>query len=353
MKKIKFLIDKTKVGIRIFNIRQYMNLTLEEFGTLFQAGKSNVQKWEIGSSLPTRERLAKISKKGNMTVNELLYGSIDEFLENNIDVLVENSDYPFKGINKYSLISSTKNHIDYINETTDKPISVNELDKVQNAFNKALSVVIQGILDKYNKVKSFMLDNTKIGEKVLHDYFFDKSDIFNKGKESTNLKIDFIEYAYPLDQFIQFIESDNIENKIKFHSNLEDINELIKKEIDGYFLTMKKTLSTYSLSKLINININNDETLHSYIHYSTGSDYTIIELKENKYNLENFNRVTGVFVENENTLYYLAHYKSIDQVPLIKEALYFVLNHDNSYQITKITDIPDCKYIAPVIGRLE
>ena len=62
-----------------------MNLTLEEFGNLFQAGKSNVQKWEIGSSLPTRERLDKIAKKGNMTVNELLYGSIDEFLENNLE----------------------------------------------------------------------------------------------------------------------------------------------------------------------------------------------------------------------------------------------------------------------------
>lgn len=353
MKKIKFIIDKSKVGNRIFEIRQNMNLTLEEFGNLFQAGKSNVQKWEIGSSLPTRERLDKISKKGNMNINELLYGSIDEFLENNIDVLVENSDYPFKGISKYSLISATKNHIDYINKITDTPISVNELDKVQNAFNKALSMAIHVVLDKYNKVKSFMLDNTKIGEKVLHDYFFDKSDIFNKGNESTKLKTDFMKYAYPLDQFVKFIESDDIENKIKFRSNLEDINELIKKEIDGYFLTMKKTLSTYSLSKLINVNINNDETLHSYIHYSTGSDYTIIELKENKYNLENFNRVTGIFVENENTLYYLAHYKSIDQVPLIKEALYFLLNHDNTYQITKITEIPNCKYVAPILGKLE
>lgn len=353
MKKIKFIIDKSKVGNRIFEIRQNMNLTLEEFGNLFQAGKSNVQKWEIGSSLPTRERLDKISKKGNMNINELLYGSIDEFLENNIDILVENSDYPFKGINKYSLISATKNHIDYINKITDTPISVNELDKVQNAFNKALSMAIHVVLDKYNKVKSFMLDNKKIGEKVLHDYFFDKSDILNKGNESTKLKTDFIKYAYPLDQFVKFIESDDIENKIKFRSNLEDINELIKKEIDGYFLTMKKTLSTYSLNKLINVKINNDETLHSYIHYSTGSDYTIIELKENKYNLENFNRVTGVFVENENTLYYLAHYNSIDQVPLIKDALYFVLNHDNTYQITKITEIPNCKYVAPILGKLE
>ena len=350
---MKLNINKKAVGSRIKQIRLNKGYTLESFGKLFGASKGNVQQWENGISLPNKERLATISKIADMTVNELLYGSIDEFLENNIDGLVENSDYPFKRINKYSLISSTKNHIDYINETTNTPISVNELDKVQNAFNKVLSIVIQDVLDKYNNVKSFMLDNTKIGEKVLHDYFFDKSDIFNKRNESTELKTYFKKYAYPLDRFIKFIESDDIENKIKFRSNLEDINELIEKEIDGYFLTMKKTLSTYSLSKLINVNINSDETLHSYIHYSTGSDYTILELKENKYNLENFNRVTGVFVENENTLYYLAHYKSIDRVPLIKDALYFILNHDNTYQITKITEIPNCKYIAPIIGKLE
>ena len=40
-------------------------------------------------------------------------------------------------------------------------------------------------------------------------------------------------------------------------------------------------------------------------------------------------------------------------VPLNTEADYFILNHDNTYQITKITEIPDCKYIAPVIGKLE
>ena len=58
-------------------------------------------------------------------------------------------------------------------------------------------------------------------------------------------------------------------------------------------------------------------------------------------------------VDEENTLYYLAHYKSIDRVPLNTEADYFILNHDNTYQITKITEIPDCKYLAPIIGKLE
>ena len=40
-------------------------------------------------------------------------------------------------------------------------------------------------------------------------------------------------------------------------------------------------------------------------------------------------------------------------VPLNTEADYFILNRDNTYQISKITEIPDCKYISPIIGRLE
>lgn len=74
-------IDKKEVGRRIFNIRLNMGLTLEQFGKLFDAEKSNVQKWEKGLSLPRRERLETISKLGNMTVNQLLYGGSKQDVE--------------------------------------------------------------------------------------------------------------------------------------------------------------------------------------------------------------------------------------------------------------------------------
>ena len=67
-------IDKKEVGLRIIQIRISNGHTLESFGKLFGAVKSNVQKWEIGFSLPNKERLANISKLANVTVNELLYG---------------------------------------------------------------------------------------------------------------------------------------------------------------------------------------------------------------------------------------------------------------------------------------
>ena len=72
-------IDKIMVGLRIRQIRQNKGMTLEEFGNLLNAGKSNVSKWEKGSSLPNNDRLRQIAKIADTTVNELLYGTTWEY----------------------------------------------------------------------------------------------------------------------------------------------------------------------------------------------------------------------------------------------------------------------------------
>ena len=348
---MKLSVDKNSVGIRIKNIRLKLSDTLEQFGARFNADKSNILRWEQGKTLPNKQRLTAIASLGDITLNELLYGSIDEFLDNNIEGLLMSSKYPYKEISTKILVNATKEHIKQTSEFNNNIVTVNELDKIQSAFNNVLSDVIQGIIEKYNRIKDIILENKSVAEKVLYNYFFDKFDIFQTPVYER--KTEFMKYAFPYDVLIEFIEKNDIKNKIKFSSDIENINELIKKELEGYYLTVKKTLATFSLERLISVNIENDESLHPYIHFSQGSDYTIIELKKNKYNIEGFKRVTGIMVDEENTLYYLAHYKSIDRVPLNTEADYFILNHDNTYQITKITEIPDCKYIAPIIGRLE
>lgn len=74
-------IDKKAVGRRIRQIRFSKALTLEGFGKLFEADKSNVSKWELGQSLPNKERLIAIAKIVNITVNELLYGNHEKDIE--------------------------------------------------------------------------------------------------------------------------------------------------------------------------------------------------------------------------------------------------------------------------------
>ena len=85
---MKINVNKKAVGSRIKQIRTSKGYTLESFGKLFGASKSNVQKWETGFTLPNKERLASISKIADMTVNELLYGSTYEFINNNFDNLL-------------------------------------------------------------------------------------------------------------------------------------------------------------------------------------------------------------------------------------------------------------------------
>lgn len=73
--------NKKLVGKRIQAIRFNMKYTLEEFGGLFNAAKSNACCWEKGNSLPNKKRLNKIAQLGNMTVNELLYGNNEYDIE--------------------------------------------------------------------------------------------------------------------------------------------------------------------------------------------------------------------------------------------------------------------------------
>ena len=86
---MKVKINKSAVGSRIKQIRLNRGYTLEAFGKLFNTSKSNVLRWEQGISLPNKERIKNISKIADLTVNELLYGSIDEFLDNNLQDLLE------------------------------------------------------------------------------------------------------------------------------------------------------------------------------------------------------------------------------------------------------------------------
>ena len=86
---MKININKKAVGSRIKQIRTNKGYTLEAFGKLFNVSKSNVLKWEQGQSLPNKERIVNICKIADLTVNELLYGSIDEFLDNNLQDLLE------------------------------------------------------------------------------------------------------------------------------------------------------------------------------------------------------------------------------------------------------------------------
>lgn len=135
MMKIK--INKKAVGSRIKQIRLNKGYTLENFGKLFGASRGNVQAWEYGTSLPNKERIKNISKIADVTVNELLYGSIDEYFENNIDTLLKNNsilkeDTREVFVNTYKVIDKTKEI------ARNENIDLNDIESLNRICNRVI-----------------------------------------------------------------------------------------------------------------------------------------------------------------------------------------------------------------------
>lgn len=81
-------ISKEDLGIRIRNVRNKRLESMEKFGQAIskatnnevKSGKSNVSRWERGENIPNNETIKAIAELGKITVDELLYGSIEEFI---------------------------------------------------------------------------------------------------------------------------------------------------------------------------------------------------------------------------------------------------------------------------------
>lgn len=86
-------VDKTVVGRRINSIRKEKGLSMEAFGLLVDnASKGLVNNWEKGVNLPNNKRLKIIAELGNLTVSELLYGSIEDYLLQEIKAYFDNNE---------------------------------------------------------------------------------------------------------------------------------------------------------------------------------------------------------------------------------------------------------------------
>lgn len=267
---MKTIIDKEAVGARIKQIRMNKGYTLEAFGKLFGAKKGNVQQWEKGRSLPNKERITTISKIADMTVNELIYGSIDEFIVNNFDLLINNYKYPFTHTFKiFNLLSQTKLSIRVSQELDNSEITINDLETVIKCFYSTLDFII------YHDIYIYIQDNLYLLKKYFtntREYLFNNINRIMELREFAinNAKLDnfelkkFPEVNSKLIQdkeivkfseeiyinFIDIAENSNIEKIIYFPLFFEVIEKL---RLGNNEILYKKISSIIddSLSKII------------------------------------------------------------------------------------------------------
>lgn len=78
--------QKKLVGKKIHDIRVNLGLTLEQFGKLVNAKKSDVYRWEKGYHLPNKNRLKVIAMKGGIEVAQLLQSNGQEAIKDIIEI---------------------------------------------------------------------------------------------------------------------------------------------------------------------------------------------------------------------------------------------------------------------------
>ncbi len=76
-------VNNYEVGKRIKSIRIKLGKTTADFGSLIDGTSGSlVSRWERGVNLPNSKRLSMIAELGNITIDELLYGSANQFAYN-------------------------------------------------------------------------------------------------------------------------------------------------------------------------------------------------------------------------------------------------------------------------------
>lgn len=75
-------LDKNRIGERIKNIRKSRGENQTEFAKIINGTLPAVSNWETGRNIPNNERLKAIADLGDISVNELLYGDLKQYIYN-------------------------------------------------------------------------------------------------------------------------------------------------------------------------------------------------------------------------------------------------------------------------------
>lgn len=238
---MKINIDKKAVGQRIKNIRLNKGMTLEEFGQLFKADKSIVYYWEKGKTTPNKERLKTISKIGNISINELLYGDIWEFIETNVNLIVlEIALKTHKNIDVediQEMIFQFELIDDYFYDV--KNIYIDDDESIYTTFSKICRAIIDfdDYIDNLNNGLMLYIENSPYIEQYLEVnwlYIY-----YNGEKISLNFKEDFTK--------VYRCNNEKIKHKIGNYNNLKSCYQDLEKYEDKECNTIKVTHETKSI----------------------------------------------------------------------------------------------------------
>ncbi|GKQ43379.1 transcriptional regulator [Companilactobacillus sp. RD055328] len=218
-------LNKKEISERITQIRKDNNLSMQDFADLIGvSGKSTINEWEKGRSIPSKKTLAKITDKLNIEANYILYGNFNDYIRDLlISVIHEKTDEQlsstfFDYLNKIDALSRFRSYEESQPiETIQDQIRVRE-----EIMNLAINSTID---DNISELSDFLIEHqvnfgssTSLILKTINNYFLKKLN-----------KLELTKHNY-----IQEL----ISNSDLINYNLDSLNtddaEKIKKIVDNF-----------------------------------------------------------------------------------------------------------------------
>lgn len=222
------LVAKKQLGQRIKKIRLNLGENLETFGSRFGANRGLVSAWENGRFIPNPERLLTIATLGNMSVDELLYGSfrynIITFLTMFEVMLKEDKSVPTELHD--SILKSVKNrYFDSDGNLIEDWYHYDSLEDLIKSFNdyafRIIKMAKKGTLKEETILSSFITNIENALSEFL-DYY--KLSSINDNSETSSIPEDILNEELKDKVSELTLEYLNKLNDIHYHKVYDEMN---------------------------------------------------------------------------------------------------------------------------------
>ena len=349
-------INKKNVGLRIRSIRKDKGMTLDDFGDLLTppASDSIVSRWERGISLPSNERNKQIAKEGNISVDELLYGKIDDYLILNLNEIADRVGVDSNIIS----LSDPAKLVSTINKIIENNISPIDNDSLKHYLSLLIDETKDDLENELMHLIAKIRSNPLYAQNVfkfVQENSYRETDKKEFGKYSTHN--DFV------NDLIKKPLEENIEN-MDFIRRYANAYETLKNEVTDSLL---KKHTAY----LIDFNnIDDDQPDFNYYDFISklSSNEKISEFKQSQ--IDFFYKSTNesiynvkkciAFYEDINKTIHVCGVFNKDEVPILDDYPYQIIYDNTLYVQTlnsnlvkikgKEVSVDDLQFLAPILS---
>lgn len=176
--------DKLQIGQRIQGLRQQNNLSMEELASKVGAsGKSTVNEWEKGRSIPNKKYLAKLSNFFNISENYLKHGTFEDYVKSVIISTADKNTKKISPIKEYLYLTTGMTYQDeqnlkFTQEYGSSKFTKKQLAKVTDMQHVRLSNMLSdnfAELDEKLQQNNVTFQNDIALIKTANDFFDYKS----------------------------------------------------------------------------------------------------------------------------------------------------------------------------------